>query len=891
MVLVSDASLEKSLEKRRTLRATLPDRLADHDLLRPIAFGSYGEVWLAKNAVTGVFRAIKILWRDFFDNIKPYEREFEAIGRFEPVSRTHPGLVHVLQVGRLTNGFYYIMELADDLRHGTNITVDTYEPATLGAIQEASGSAEKAIQIGIALSSSLGGLHKVGLIHRDVKPSNVIFVAGQPKLADIGLVTIVSEANSLVGTNGFIAPEGPTTPRSDIFSLGKLLYEVATGKDRLEFPVLPEGASEGQALLLELNQVLLKACDPDPQRRHSSVQQLKEELESLEQGRSIRRVRQLEKALRWTRASLLTVILVLATLFSIFFGMQARRAAEAVILERKITTVLAQGNEKVRTGDYLAALGHFVRGARLDKANKDDHEVRLWSTRLFVPEVTDQWKSDSDAGCSSADGRIFASVFGSNVRLFNVQSKEVLREFPGPANILAMDPAACILGIVSTNEIRLVDLLRNEVQTEVFSNRIQQVSIITNGMSAVATQSGEIWLIGNGKRSLASTNSFGGMLSPSGKFLALTKSTGEVIIIDTATGSPHAFVPKHKNVVYSALFTDNEDKLLTTSFDRTAIYWDLVRESPVGSPMEHAGGVLSAAESPDRSLVATACLDGTVKLWRSPNFSPVPENHTLYHQRGVAWVRFRDKNSLLTHTEDGITWLWTIPESVNLRREVPFAIHPPDKTSVQGPGMHVKALTNLVKGRIGKHEISLSFKHPVQTIAVNPQETIIAIGTAEGSRTPHSAVMFNVFGAQVGREMPHQDGFNFMTFSHSGDLIATCSEDFTARVWDTTGKPITPPLEHKNQVAWAAFSPTDQWLATVDYDRMVRVWNSRSGLAITPPLNINNLPQYVTFESENELLVANTFRNYKFTLGRFTGEMSQIGAVPVEYFGYDVQEP
>ena len=57
-----------------------------------------------------------------------------------------------------------------------------------------------------------------------------------PKLADIGLVADVSEARSFVGTEGYIPPEGPGTPQADLYSLGKVLYEISTGKDRQDFP-------------------------------------------------------------------------------------------------------------------------------------------------------------------------------------------------------------------------------------------------------------------------------------------------------------------------------------------------------------------------------------------------------------------------------------------------------------------------------------------------------------------------------------------------------------------------------------------------------------------------------------------------------------------------------
>src|SRR5881296_927375 len=81
--------------------------------------------------------------------------------------------------------------------------------------------------------------HEHGLVHRDIKPSNIIFVNGRPRLADIGLVAAASEAKSFVGTEGFIPPEGPGAAQADIYSLGKVLYEIATGKDRQSFPEPP----------------------------------------------------------------------------------------------------------------------------------------------------------------------------------------------------------------------------------------------------------------------------------------------------------------------------------------------------------------------------------------------------------------------------------------------------------------------------------------------------------------------------------------------------------------------------------------------------------------------------------------------------------------------------
>src|SRR5262249_54719518 len=77
----------------------IPPQVPDHELLRPMGGGSYGEVWLARN-VMGTYRAVKVVYRSRFDNDRPFEREFSGIQKFEPISRTHDGLVDILQVGR-----------------------------------------------------------------------------------------------------------------------------------------------------------------------------------------------------------------------------------------------------------------------------------------------------------------------------------------------------------------------------------------------------------------------------------------------------------------------------------------------------------------------------------------------------------------------------------------------------------------------------------------------------------------------------------------------------------------------------------------------------------------------------------------------------------------------
>lgn len=279
---------------------TRPDPLIpDHEVLRRIGGGSYGEVWLARG-VTGALRAVKVLWREDFEDERSFEREFEGILKYEPLSRDHPGLVNVLHVGRSVAGaefYYYVMELGDDIGRGTEINPVDYEARTLRSdILRSSGQGlgvDFCIEVGLSLARALKHLHGAGLAHRDVKPANVIFVNGKAKLADIGLVAVRGQ-RTFVGTEGFVPPEGPGSSQADMYSLGKVLYEALTGKDRLDFPELPDELPSGQdrKRWLAFNQVICEVCDPHLSRRTiSTAGELVSALEQFEQGRLGRRRR------------------------------------------------------------------------------------------------------------------------------------------------------------------------------------------------------------------------------------------------------------------------------------------------------------------------------------------------------------------------------------------------------------------------------------------------------------------------------------------------------------------------------------------------------------------------------------------------------------------------
>jgi len=296
----------------------------DYNLLRRIGHGAYGDVWLARSKATGAFRAAKIVWRRSFEDDRPFRREFEGIQRFERISREHPSQLALFHIGRndAEGYFYYVMELADQVSVAADVSrltsqesevrnlkseiksepsdVGCYSPHTLRAdLERGRLPAAKVLEIGLALSEALLHLHSNGLVHRDVKPSNVIFVNGRPKLADIGLVTDASDQCSIVGTEGYLPPEGPGTPQADIFALGKVLYEAATGLDRREFPKLPDNLRTWPDVkqVFELNEIILKACAQNAKSRYQTCNEMHADLALLGQGKSVKQKRTRQQ--RW----------------------------------------------------------------------------------------------------------------------------------------------------------------------------------------------------------------------------------------------------------------------------------------------------------------------------------------------------------------------------------------------------------------------------------------------------------------------------------------------------------------------------------------------------------------------------------------------------------------
>jgi formylglycine-generating enzyme required for sulfatase activity len=316
-------------------------------MVRSIGRGSYGEIWLARS-LTGTWRAVKIVDRRTFESEKAFLREFEGMAKFEPISREDAGFVDILHVGRDERGdfFYYVMELADD-HLGRAVEPLTYVPKTIKTelSRRSRLLADECITIGLSLTSALGALHRQGLVHRDIKPANIIFVGGVPKIADIGLVAATGQ-DSYVGTEGYVPPEGPGSAQADIYSLGKVLYELAMGKDRMDFPAVNTQIADlpDKTTLLRLNEVLLRACDSNCRKRYVSAEEMHEDLVRLRDGQP------LGVHVRRRKPLIASIAVLLVLGCAGFYAAKQHRAYGGVRIETDPSDAWVTLNEKVDQG-------------------------------------------------------------------------------------------------------------------------------------------------------------------------------------------------------------------------------------------------------------------------------------------------------------------------------------------------------------------------------------------------------------------------------------------------------------------------------------------------------------------------------------------------------------
>jgi eukaryotic-like serine/threonine-protein kinase len=271
-------------------KAVLDDR---YDVVRPLGSGGMGEVFLARDRVLGRNVALKVLRTQFAGDEEFAERfKREAMSA---ASLSHPNIVQVYDRGETREGASYIA-----MEYVPGGTLEEWISRD-GPLEAAAAAA-----IGAQVAEALGAAHDRSMVHRDIKPQNVLLTAnGGAKVADFGIAragssATISRTGFVMGTAGYMSPEQalgePATPKSDLYSLGVVLYEALTGE-------LPFTADNPIAVSMKhvneplrppmelnpripggMNALVTKLLAKDPEHRYADADELADDLWRVTRG-------------------------------------------------------------------------------------------------------------------------------------------------------------------------------------------------------------------------------------------------------------------------------------------------------------------------------------------------------------------------------------------------------------------------------------------------------------------------------------------------------------------------------------------------------------------------------------------------------------------------------
>ncbi len=354
------------------------DQVDGMTIEKPIAHGGHGDLYLV-HGEDGNNLILKVIRNA--DNAD----ELDGIEQCRAVSSHIPGLVPILKTGRLADGrFYCVMPPADNLAQWPD-----YEPDTLANRIRRDGRipVEEILNILTEILKTVGELHEAGLSHCDIKPENIIFMDGKPRLTDYTLLTDTAE--NPAGTIGFIPPEMIDNPGSysskacDLYAVGKVLYCAWSGKDVVYFPSVP-----GKITLREIGIIrplYMKACGMTPARRFQNAAEF---ISAIEDDRSRRKpgsIGQGRQPFNKTRpvfliATLLVSFLMLLASILLFF-LRPQGGNNDTILDPLVVTT---NSDIVEANDGVTSLREAFEYAQRHGAGATisfagDHTIRLAS--------------------------------------------------------------------------------------------------------------------------------------------------------------------------------------------------------------------------------------------------------------------------------------------------------------------------------------------------------------------------------------------------------------------------------------------------------------------------------------------------------------------------------
>ncbi len=758
-------------DRWRLAPPVFPRAFGSYELLEEIARGGMGIVYRARQTQAKRVVALKLMAGGVFaapDFVQRFLTEAEAAGRLD-----HPNIVPIYEVGECEGLPFFSMKYLEGGTLARRIATGTSPIPSRAAVKWL-----------ILLSRAVQYAHQRGILHRDIKPGNVLLdTNGEPYLTDFGLARLVEKASTLthtlavLGTPSYMSPEHARgdkrqlTTAADVYGLGAILYELLTGQPPFAGgttmetvrQVLERDPRRPAALRpgidRDLETICLKCLQKDASRRYGSAEALATDLECWQRHEPIlaRPTPPLERIGKWVRrhkggfAAIVTFLLLLLTGLAVS-TVQARtqrelrrqaetnelraleahqKAADEAEKRRRdlVRMHVATGNEFVTDGDSFRGLLEFVEALRLeggDARRIDTHRRRLAGVLRTVPRLDRLWVQ-LEGGLRTArfdpfGKRIVCGDERGRVQVFDAQSG-----------------------------LPLITPIQTEPPVEL------------------------AWF------------------TPDGRFLATSDSQGQLRHWDPLTAKPAGpLLPTRVISILGRTYFDCVDyspdgRLLIAVVPDGVRFYSLPSGDPVGPLLAITSKVTRVRFSPSGRAALITGDHPALQLVETPSGRPLWTLPSL--GKGARFASFSPNGRIIATASEDAAWdidFWDIQRGERTMETV----------------------------RALPYSYDLLFSPDGRWLALAGYANALLIDTRTG-RT-------------VGDRMRHAGHITQYEFSPDGTRLATSCFDHTARVWDTpSGRPLSPALRHAANVFETRFSPDGIRLLTACDDGTTRLWQLR----------------------------------------------------------------